>query len=58
MRGECSNGEDEAGCSCADYYLKAQELGEKICDGLPDCWDYSDEAGCGKCSKNITLTSL
>lgn len=46
MLGECPNSEDEANCTCADF-LKAQLLHEKICDGVADCWDYSDETDCG-----------
>lgn len=46
MLGECLNSEDEANCTCADF-LKAQLLHEKICDGVADCWDYSDETDCG-----------
>ena len=47
MLGECPNSEDEANCTCADF-LKAQLLHQKICDGVADCWDYSDENNCGK----------
>lgn len=49
MLGECTNSEDEANCTCADF-LKAQLLHQKICDGVADCWDYSDETDCGMCS--------
>ncbi|KAJ8684425.1 hypothetical protein QAD02_020217 [Eretmocerus hayati] len=48
MQGECSNSEDEANCSCADF-MKAQQLEKKICDGVVDCWDYSDESECDWC---------
>ncbi|XP_047358764.1 uncharacterized protein LOC124952644 isoform X1 [Vespa velutina] len=48
MLGECSNSEDEASCTCADF-LKAQLLQQKICDGTADCWDYSDETDCDWC---------
>ncbi|XP_015183396.1 PREDICTED: uncharacterized protein LOC107070065 isoform X2 [Polistes dominula] len=48
MLGECKNSEDEANCTCADF-LKAQLLHQKICDGTPDCWDYSDETDCDWC---------
>ncbi|XP_014616628.1 PREDICTED: uncharacterized protein LOC106793868 [Polistes canadensis] len=48
MLGECKHSEDEANCTCADF-LKAQLLHQKICDGTPDCWDYSDETDCDWC---------
>lgn len=48
MLGECSNSEDEANCTCADF-LRAQMLQQKICDGVADCWDYSDESHCDWC---------
>ncbi|XP_068966779.1 uncharacterized protein [Bombus flavifrons] len=50
MLGECPNSEDEANCTCADF-LKAQLLHEKICDGVADCWDYSDETDCDWCQE-------
>ena len=34
-------------CSCADF-LKSQSLTNKLCDGIVDCWDLSDEINCGK----------
>lgn len=46
MLRECASSEDEANCKCGDF-LKAQLLYHKICDGTPDCWDYSDETDCG-----------
>ncbi|XP_017758253.1 PREDICTED: uncharacterized protein LOC108549401 [Eufriesea mexicana] len=48
MLGECPNSEDEANCTCADF-LKTQLLHQKICDGVADCWDYSDETDCDWC---------
>lgn len=50
MLGECTNSEDEANCTCADF-LKAQLLHQKICDGIADCWDYSDETDCDWCEE-------
>ncbi|XP_076176268.1 uncharacterized protein LOC143151219 isoform X2 [Ptiloglossa arizonensis] len=50
MLGECPNSEDEANCTCADF-LKAQLLHQKICDGVADCWDYSDEMDCDWCKE-------
>ncbi|XP_051153423.1 uncharacterized protein LOC127276809 isoform X2 [Leptopilina boulardi] len=50
MLSECTNSEDEANCTCADF-LKAQLFHQKICDGVPDCWDYSDETNCVWCKE-------
>ncbi|KOC65504.1 Enteropeptidase [Habropoda laboriosa] len=50
MLGECPNSEDEANCTCADF-LRAQLLHQKICDGVADCWDYSDETDCDWCEE-------
>lgn len=44
---DCTDGSDEAGCSCADF-LRAQSHHNKICDTIVDCADYSDEYNCGK----------
>lgn len=55
MLGECPNSEDEANCTCADF-LKAQLLHEKICDGVADCFDYSDETDCGIRILRITIS--
>ena len=43
---DCADGSDEVECSCADF-LRAKFLTRKICDGVVDCWDYSDENLCG-----------
>ncbi|XP_046473613.1 uncharacterized protein [Neodiprion pinetum] len=50
MLRECATSEDESNCRCGDF-LKAQLLYHKICDGTPDCWDYSDETDCDWCGK-------
>lgn len=47
---ECAGSEDEINCTCADF-LKAQLLHGKLCDGIVDCWDYSDENDCGNVGK-------
>ncbi|GBP75163.1 Prolow-density lipoprotein receptor-related protein 1 [Eumeta japonica] len=47
---DCKDGEDERGCSCADY-LRADYAHSKICDGVVDCWDYSDEKHCDWCGE-------
>ena len=44
---DCSDGTDEASCSCADY-LKGTGQSQLICDDHIDCWDHSDEAGCSE----------
>ncbi|XP_065567491.1 uncharacterized protein LOC136031714 isoform X2 [Artemia franciscana] len=49
QRKDCSDGSDEKGCTCADF-LKSQSMDRKICDGIVDCPDYSDEMQCDWCS--------
>ncbi|ODN01091.1 Enteropeptidase [Orchesella cincta] len=39
---ECEDNSDEEGCLCADF-LRANGNSRKLCDGIPDCSDASDE---------------
>ncbi|CAL8143902.1 unnamed protein product [Orchesella dallaii] len=39
---ECEDNSDEEGCLCADF-LRANGNSRKLCDGIPDCADASDE---------------
>lgn len=39
---ECEDNSDEEGCLCADF-LRANGNARKLCDGIPDCADASDE---------------
>ena len=40
-------------CTCADR-LNAQFLERKICDGIIDCHDSTDEQFCGECPSVVT----
>lgn len=39
---ECEDNSDEEDCLCADF-LRANGNARKLCDGIPDCADASDE---------------
>ncbi|XP_022246562.1 serine protease nudel-like [Limulus polyphemus] len=45
----CADGSDEFSCNCSDYLRSGSQF-RKICDGVADCWDYSDEAYCEWCN--------
>ncbi|XP_077488026.1 uncharacterized protein LOC144098930 [Amblyomma americanum] len=49
---DCRDGSDERNCSCKDY-LKHERLQHKICDGILDCWDFTDEILCPWCSAEM-----
>ena len=40
---DCIDGSDEQDCSCKDYFEVFDST--RICDGYPDCYDFSDELG-------------
>ncbi|XP_065333244.1 serine protease nudel-like isoform X2 [Cloeon dipterum] len=42
--------ESSSNCSCANR-LEAQGLSRKLCDGIVDCWDFSDETSCEWCEE-------
>ena len=53
---DCSHGEDEAHCisvvGCTSDQFKCRNSGscisgDKFCDGINDCPDYTDELYCG-----------
>ncbi|CAN7988240.1 unnamed protein product [Ixodes hexagonus] len=48
----CIDGSDERNCSCKDY-LKHEKLHHKICDGILDCWDFTDEIYCPWCNPGM-----
>ncbi|XP_067142117.1 uncharacterized protein [Centruroides vittatus] len=50
-RFECGDLSDEMNCSCIEYFW-AQRLHSKICDGIIDCWDQTDELQCPWCSRD------
>ena len=50
-RVECTDGSDEQQCTCAAY-LKADRQLKKLCDGVIDCHDLTDEIDCSYCKGN------
>ncbi|KAI4502708.1 hypothetical protein M0802_001752 [Mischocyttarus mexicanus] len=53
MLGECTNSEDEANCTCADF-LKAQLLHQKICDD----WCVEGQFVCGNSRYCVDLSKV
>ena len=50
MVSDCIDGSDEQDCTCKDYFEVFDPT--RICDGYPDCYDFSDEIGCQRCPDN------
>lgn len=62
---DCLNEEDERLCDCNEEQFKCNAGGcinkSQVCDGIPNCYDMSDELGCidlGNMSKNSSYEQL
>uniref|UniRef100_T1ITP1 SMC hinge domain-containing protein n=1 Tax=Strigamia maritima TaxID=126957 RepID=T1ITP1_STRMM len=51
---DCLDNSDEAGCTCADF-VRRNVINSTLCDGVVDCWDYSDENQCEWCSPDMYI---